>query len=713
MSTPKLKQLLKETFPIGGVTTGNAFGFMIPKSEMHEEKEKYSITGGEVDRDTIQDLARKHMVDFQVIVTQIGKGIEAEKEEHNVDVDEAIKIAVDHLNEDPYYYSKLGQLGLEEDHGDSGKTLRTFINSKYRKGNFTVNDILPKEKEGEAFKVETPSGNSFEVYFGGEGIKDIESIDIKGNDFNKEEALMYFNQKGFPFARAVGAAMSGQDEGVPFDQFQGLNESNDFQPGQSVTVNNAKKYDIYQPDVTSGVIEYVGDDGKIHVKVDGGMLTVDPVDLVVNNLNENKTMKANKRILELAGIKEMGLSTNDESPVVTVKGVPLQIELNSDGTYVAFNDDSNIEFTGKGNDLEQIRADLEHEMPDSSDQRGEDEMGLGNLNESKTMKANKRILELAGIKENYSAEQEADYQKYRANIEAKHQAFNDPKNFSKSFSELVHDLWQQEEKEQSADQPSTELMEMVEELPEWVAGSIKSGVPPQLVQSEINKFKAELQSRGDVNRISPEASVMDVLNQIESEVLGKSQSINEELSHEDLKKYWDAVLSGKMSMETAENHLAWYAASNQGIADMISQLKHELARKKEKHGNQPSSINESLTMKNKVTKHKPHPKNLISEAAFAMVGGIVPIKPIGGLVSSAPVSKDVVNEVSSDLAKSELFYKLPLLNQGILMELSEHFIGGASGKNWGKLVEELGEEYYANPTAKEAITNELKRASLI
>lgn len=125
-------------------------------------------------------------------------------------------------------------------------------------------------------------------------------------------------------------------------------------------------------------------------------------------------------------------------------------------------------------------------------------------------------------------------------------------------------------------------------------------------------------------------------------------------------------------------------------------------------------LNENKTMKNKITQHKPHGKDLITERAFDQVGGVVCLKPIGGIATSSPTFGNTQPVGTSDnLAKSDLFYKLPLLNQGILMELSDHFTGGAAGKNWGKLVEELSDQYYSNPVAKKAITAEFKRANLV
>ena len=60
---------------------------------------------------TVRDIAKKHGVDVSVVRAQIKMGTSVEKE-HTDDAKEAAKIAMDHLVEDPRYYSKLKTLGL-------------------------------------------------------------------------------------------------------------------------------------------------------------------------------------------------------------------------------------------------------------------------------------------------------------------------------------------------------------------------------------------------------------------------------------------------------------------------------------------------------------------------------------------------------------------------------------------------------------------------
>jgi hypothetical protein len=62
---------------------------------------------------SIQDIANKHKVDVKQIEHQLKAGIKVEKE-HTSSNTKAARIALDHLFEDPKYYSKLSKLHLEE-----------------------------------------------------------------------------------------------------------------------------------------------------------------------------------------------------------------------------------------------------------------------------------------------------------------------------------------------------------------------------------------------------------------------------------------------------------------------------------------------------------------------------------------------------------------------------------------------------------------------
>ena len=58
---------------------------------------------------TVEDLAKKHKVSIEHINSQLKKGVKIEHE-HTKDNTIAKKIALDHLFEDPEYYTKLSKL---------------------------------------------------------------------------------------------------------------------------------------------------------------------------------------------------------------------------------------------------------------------------------------------------------------------------------------------------------------------------------------------------------------------------------------------------------------------------------------------------------------------------------------------------------------------------------------------------------------------------
>jgi len=68
-----------------------------------------AIKGGLSSGMTLQDIADKHSVDIDQIQKELEAGIEVEKE-HTGDEDLAKEIAMDHLAEDPSYYTQLAKI---------------------------------------------------------------------------------------------------------------------------------------------------------------------------------------------------------------------------------------------------------------------------------------------------------------------------------------------------------------------------------------------------------------------------------------------------------------------------------------------------------------------------------------------------------------------------------------------------------------------------
>jgi hypothetical protein len=68
-----------------------------------------AIKGGLSSGMTLQDIADKHSVDIDQIQKELEAGIEVEKE-HTGEEDLAKEIAMDHLTEDPSYYTQLAKI---------------------------------------------------------------------------------------------------------------------------------------------------------------------------------------------------------------------------------------------------------------------------------------------------------------------------------------------------------------------------------------------------------------------------------------------------------------------------------------------------------------------------------------------------------------------------------------------------------------------------
>jgi hypothetical protein len=67
------------------------------------------ILNGLAKNKTLEDIAKKHKVKLQTIKKELMMGLKVEKE-HTDSKLTAKKIAMDHLVEDPYYYTKLKKM---------------------------------------------------------------------------------------------------------------------------------------------------------------------------------------------------------------------------------------------------------------------------------------------------------------------------------------------------------------------------------------------------------------------------------------------------------------------------------------------------------------------------------------------------------------------------------------------------------------------------
>ena len=102
------------------------------RQQMPDSKEEYSahdyakemeVKGEGEESACVEDIAAKHGVSVEEIQQQLEMGIKVETE-HTDDFDIATKIATDHLNEDPHYYTKLAKMEAENEEGDLMKHMK-------------------------------------------------------------------------------------------------------------------------------------------------------------------------------------------------------------------------------------------------------------------------------------------------------------------------------------------------------------------------------------------------------------------------------------------------------------------------------------------------------------------------------------------------------------------------------------------------------------
>lgn len=118
------------------------------------------IVGGLADNLTPEEIAKKHGVDIKVINKQIQMGVKVELE-HTTNKQLATEIAMDHLYEDPKYYTKLQT--IEPQHIQEGKLKKIFATGAMMVASLLAKaDISPiqlfnqiKKHEGEKNKVYT------------------------------------------------------------------------------------------------------------------------------------------------------------------------------------------------------------------------------------------------------------------------------------------------------------------------------------------------------------------------------------------------------------------------------------------------------------------------------------------------------------------------------------------------------------------------------
>lgn len=133
-SSQQFKQGLEKAYSGSIGKSASPGGMMTDMVKYSSEmKETNKLKGGLADNKTLEDLARKHAYDdskdstskskiSKMLVhlkSQFDKGMKVEKE-HTKDMSKAKEIVMDHLSEDPNYYSKLKKIEKQEAHEATG-----------------------------------------------------------------------------------------------------------------------------------------------------------------------------------------------------------------------------------------------------------------------------------------------------------------------------------------------------------------------------------------------------------------------------------------------------------------------------------------------------------------------------------------------------------------------------------------------------------------
>ena len=136
-------------------SAGGAGPFMQALDMPVVRKEAQKLKGGLADKLTLRDLAVKHAYDdstdstskekiqkmLELLKTQVEKGMKVEME-HTKDEAKAKEIVMDHLSEDPNYYSKLKKANIKEESKDESGLI---VVGKTQLDNNAIGDIVEKE----------------------------------------------------------------------------------------------------------------------------------------------------------------------------------------------------------------------------------------------------------------------------------------------------------------------------------------------------------------------------------------------------------------------------------------------------------------------------------------------------------------------------------------------------------------------------------------
>ena len=119
-SAQQFKQGLDKAYSTKIAKSASPGGMMTDMVKYSSEmKETNKLKGGKSDNMSLEDIAKKHKVEHAKLTKQFDKGMKVEME-HTKDKQKAKEITMDHLVEDPNYYTKLRKIEKHETHEATG-----------------------------------------------------------------------------------------------------------------------------------------------------------------------------------------------------------------------------------------------------------------------------------------------------------------------------------------------------------------------------------------------------------------------------------------------------------------------------------------------------------------------------------------------------------------------------------------------------------------
>ena len=136
-------------------------GKTVPNCVPVKEEE---IPGGDASGKTLEDIAKKHKIDLEELKKEFDKGKEHEKE-HTDNEKIASEITLDHLDDDPKYYSKLSKFDIEETVEGDYHCYEPIMEAEHKGKKVTLNK--PMQGDSKKFKVYVKDGDKVKkVNFG-------------------------------------------------------------------------------------------------------------------------------------------------------------------------------------------------------------------------------------------------------------------------------------------------------------------------------------------------------------------------------------------------------------------------------------------------------------------------------------------------------------------------------------------------------------------